>query len=87
MIRFDDDETATVVGAWNEGGVRNIPVGDTVRMDGDTASARVYRTRAPARVDSYDERRRRPRRAAAQRSASTPRSRRRSSSTGGCGAR
>ena len=44
---------ATVVGAWNEGDVRNVPVGDTVRMDGDTASARVFRTGAPARVDSY----------------------------------
>ena len=32
---------------------RNIPVGDTVAMDGDTASARVYRTGAPARIDNY----------------------------------
>ena len=53
MIRFDDGLHATVVGAWNEGGVRNVPVGDTVRMDGDTASTRVFRTGAPARVDSY----------------------------------
>ncbi len=55
MIRFDDDLHATVVGAWNEGDVRNIPVGNTVRMDGDTASARVFRTGAPARVDNYAE--------------------------------
>ncbi len=55
MIRFDDDLHATVVGAWNEGDVRNIPVGSTVRMDGDTASARVFRTGAPARVDNYAE--------------------------------
>ena len=44
-----------MVGAWNEGDVRNVPVGDTVRMDGDTASTRVFRTGAPARVDSYAE--------------------------------
>jgi signal transduction histidine kinase len=53
MIRFEDDVHATVVGAWNEGEVRNVPLGDTVRMDGDTASTRVYRSGAPARVDSY----------------------------------
>jgi PAS domain S-box-containing protein len=53
MVRFDDDVHATVVGAWNEGDVKNIPVNDTVRMDGDTASSRVFRTGAPARVDSY----------------------------------
>ena len=58
--------TATVVGGWSEGDVRNVPVGDTVRMDGDTASARVYRTRAPARVDDYERPRRRARRAAAR---------------------
>jgi PAS domain S-box-containing protein len=53
MIRFDDELHATVVGAWNEGDVVNVPVGDTVRMDGDTAATRVFRTGAPARVDSY----------------------------------
>ena len=53
MVRFDDELHATVVGAWNEGDVQNVPVGDTVRMDGDTASTRVFRTGAPARVDSY----------------------------------
>jgi PAS domain S-box-containing protein len=55
MVRFDDEIHATVVGAWNEGDVVNVPVGDTVRMDGDTASARVFRTGTPARVDDYAE--------------------------------
>jgi len=54
MVRFNENLTATVVAGWSEGDVRNVPVGDTVRLDGDTASARVFRTRAPARVDSYD---------------------------------
>jgi PAS domain S-box-containing protein len=53
MVRFEDELRATVVGAWNQGDVHNVPLGDTVRMDGDTASTRVYRTGAPARVDSY----------------------------------
>ncbi len=34
--------------------MRNVPVGDTVRIDGDTASGRVFRTAAPARIDDYD---------------------------------
>ena len=34
--------------------MRNVPVGETVRIDGDTASGRVYRTGSPARIDDYD---------------------------------
>ena len=55
MVRFNLDGTATVMGGWSEGEVSNIAVGETVRMDGDTASARVYRTGAPTRVESYSE--------------------------------
>jgi PAS domain S-box-containing protein len=54
MVRFNDDVTATVVGGWSEGEVRNVPVGDTVRIDSDTASGRVYRSGLPARIDDYD---------------------------------
>jgi PAS domain S-box-containing protein len=54
MVRFNDDVTATVVGGWSEGSVRNVPVGDTVRIDSDTASGRVYRSGLPARIDDYD---------------------------------
>ena len=70
---------------WNEGDVRNVPVGDTVRMDGDTASTRVFRTGAPARVDSYADI---PGELSAgcSNSDSCPPSRRRSSSAAGCGA-
>ena len=87
MVRFNDDVTATVVGGWSEGDVRNVPVGDTVRMDGDTASARVYRTQAPGPDRRLRRDRRRARRAPARRSASAAPSPRRSSSAGGCGAR
>jgi PAS domain S-box-containing protein len=44
---------ATVVGGWNAEGVRSVPVGASVRVDGDTAAARVWRTGRPARVDTY----------------------------------
>ena len=54
MVRFNEGLTATVVGGWSEAPVRNVPVGDTVRIDGDTASGRVFRTSAPARIDDYD---------------------------------
>jgi PAS domain S-box-containing protein len=54
MVRYDGGGDATVVGGWNAGGVPSVPVGDSVRVDGDTASARVWRTGRPARVDSYE---------------------------------
>jgi PAS domain S-box-containing protein len=54
LLRYDEDR-ATSVGAWNAPGVRGVPLGATVRMDRDTAAARVYRTGAPTRIDSYDE--------------------------------
>ena len=54
MVRYDPDG-ATVVGVWNAEGVSNVPVGTTAPLDGETAAARVYRTRAPARIESYEE--------------------------------
>ena len=53
LVRFGDDMTATAVGAWNDPSARLMPLGMTMPMDGDTATARVYRTGAPARVDNY----------------------------------
>ena len=76
---------------WSAPGTRatcaTCPVGDTVRMDGDTASTRVFRTRraGPGRQLRRDPGR--AGRAAAQARASRARSRRRSSSAAGCGAR
>ena len=87
MVRFNDDVTATVVGGWSEGEVRNVPVGDTVRSTATPPRARVYRTRRAG----ADRRLRRDSTASWPRtcagSASAAPSRRRSSSTGGCGAR
>ena len=54
LVRFGEDGTATAVGAWNSPGARGVPIGTALPMDGDTATSRVYRTRAPARVDSYE---------------------------------
>jgi PAS domain S-box-containing protein len=54
MVRYEGDGTATVVGGWSLGRVRNVPVGDRVPLDGDTATARVWRTGAPVRLDTYE---------------------------------
>ncbi len=54
MVRYEGDGTATVVGGWSEAGVRSVPVGNVVRLDGDTAAARVWQTGRPVRVDSYE---------------------------------
>jgi PAS domain S-box-containing protein len=55
MVRFDGTGSAAVVGGWNAAGVKSVPVGEYVRLDGDTVAARVWRTGAPARVDRYDD--------------------------------
>jgi PAS domain S-box-containing protein len=54
MVRYDGEGAAAVVGGWNADGVSSVPVGEYVKLDGDTVAARVWRTGAPARVDSYD---------------------------------
>ena len=54
MVRYEGDAMAAVVGGWSDGDVGSVPVGDTVRMDGETAAARVWQTGRPARVDSYE---------------------------------
>ncbi len=54
MVRYEDDDTATVVGGWSLGRVRSVPVGGRVQLDGDTATVRVWRSGAPVRLDSYD---------------------------------
>ncbi|RKQ91314.1 histidine kinase [Solirubrobacter pauli] len=55
MIRFNDDETATVLARWHDTDIAVHEVGATVSLGGDSVSARVYRSGAPARVDSYDD--------------------------------
>jgi signal transduction histidine kinase len=54
VIRFDDGH-GTIVAAWTRGRWPQSPVGYRLSMQEDSAAGRVYRTRSPARVDSYDE--------------------------------
>jgi signal transduction histidine kinase len=53
LVRFEDHCTATVVAGFGEMG--QWPIGSTWPLDdGDSVLARVYTTRRPARLDSYE---------------------------------
>lgn len=53
ILRYEGDGTATVVGAWTPGGGPSFPVGMSVPVDGQTVTAKLYRTGRPQRVDDY----------------------------------
>ena len=53
IIRYEPDETATVVAVWGEQPAGGIRVGLRVPIDGSGVSAKVYRERRPVRVDDY----------------------------------
>jgi PAS domain S-box-containing protein len=55
LERFEDAETATIVGRFSELPITGFEVGTTVRLDAGLSAQRVLRTGAPARVDSYDD--------------------------------
>ncbi|MCW3014857.1 MAG: hypothetical protein JWO02_1949 [Solirubrobacterales bacterium] len=52
IYRFDAHGVGTVVGSWGKMGDA-FPVGRRAPLEGDSASALVYRTQRPVRVDSY----------------------------------
>ena len=52
--RCDPDGSVTVVGSWARTDGQRFPIGRTRRLDRDTVTAMVVRTRRPARVDSYE---------------------------------
>ena len=53
IVRFGEDATGVVVGAWSED-TAEVPVGTFISLEGETTSARIWRTGRPARVDSLD---------------------------------
>jgi PAS domain S-box-containing protein len=54
MLRYESDGTAVVTGGWSIGGVRNVPVGMSVALDGPTVAAEIRRSGLPERIDSYE---------------------------------
>jgi len=53
ILRYEPDETATVVAVWGEQPAGGIRVGLRMPVDGSGVSAKVYRERRPVRVDDY----------------------------------
>ena len=53
MIRYEDGRFATVVGSWAASGTPSFPVGERIPVEGDTVTAKLYRTGRPERVDDY----------------------------------
>jgi PAS domain S-box-containing protein len=54
LVRYNEEETATVVGLWNMSGRATFAVGSVLPLDGDTPTVTVYRTGTPARRDYGD---------------------------------
>jgi GAF domain-containing protein len=53
ILRFEADETATVVAVYGEQPPGGIRVNARMPLDGSGATARVYREQRPVRVDDY----------------------------------
>jgi signal transduction histidine kinase len=53
ILRFEDDSTQTVVGAWAAHRAPWFPPGERVPIDGETVSGKLRRTGRPQRVDDY----------------------------------
>jgi signal transduction histidine kinase len=54
MIRYGDDGFATVVGTWTGNDAASFPVGERVPVEGQSVTAKLYRSGRPERVDDYD---------------------------------
>jgi signal transduction histidine kinase len=53
IVRFEDDGTQTVVGAWAASAAPWFPPGEKVPLDGETVSGKLRRSGRPQRVDEY----------------------------------
>jgi signal transduction histidine kinase len=53
MSRYDDDRTATTVGAWGASDVPQLPAGSRLEHAAQTVQALVRETDRPARIESY----------------------------------
>jgi signal transduction histidine kinase len=55
IVRFEDDGTATVVGGWSAPGGPDFPIGMNIPVEGQTVTAKLYRSGRPQRVDDYGD--------------------------------
>jgi PAS domain S-box-containing protein len=54
VFRFDDAQTATVVGRWDASDLGGFPIGSSIPVGEDGALARLLRTSGPTRIDDYE---------------------------------
>ena len=55
VARFDaEEETATIVGRWDDVGERGIAIGTVVSLHAEGVMGSVWKAGAPARVDDYE---------------------------------
>ena len=53
MIRYESEDSAVVVGAWAAGGTPSFPVGERIPVEGETVTAKLWRTGCTQRVNDY----------------------------------
>jgi signal transduction histidine kinase len=53
ILRYEHDDTATVVGTWTVNGAPTFPVGTSVTVEGQTVTGKLHRSGRPERVDDY----------------------------------
>jgi signal transduction histidine kinase len=54
MIRYEDHRFATVVGSWTGDDTPAFPIGERIPVEGESVTAKLYRSGRPERVDDYD---------------------------------
>jgi hypothetical protein len=55
MIRYEDERFATVVGSWTGNDTPAFPLGEQIPVEGESVTAKLYRSGRPERVDDYNE--------------------------------
>jgi signal transduction histidine kinase len=55
MIRYENERFATVVGSWTGNDTPSFPVGERIPIEGESVTAKLYRSGRPERVDDYDD--------------------------------
>ncbi len=55
MIRFEDGRVATVVGSWTGNETPAFPIGERITVEGESVTAKLFRSGRPERVDDYNE--------------------------------
>ena len=53
ILRYQHDGSATIVGGWAASGAPSFPVGTSVPVEGQTVTAKLYRSGQPEQVDDY----------------------------------